>query len=92
MNEDVLFVIAKDGAPIFIQIYGVSLFVASLEAENYSSSIFSCLPQFFTVAKFMEIIQISLKSGGQLPYRRGDNIWNDKRLRKGIICYNSFAW
>lgn len=76
MNEDVLFVIAKDGAPISIQIYGVSLFVASLEAENYSSSIFSCLPQFFTVAKFMQIIQIPLNSG--------DNFRTDVEITFGM--------
>lgn len=53
MNEDVLFVIAKDGVPIFIQIYGVSLFVASLQAEIIRVPFFPCRPQFFTVAKFM---------------------------------------
>lgn len=65
-------------APIFVRSAWVALFAAA-HSKQFCSS---------TVPKFMQIIQNSIFQTNRMPR---DNILNDKRLRKGIICYNSFA-
>lgn len=68
-----------DCAPIFIQICRIPF------AVSKAVSAFFVAPTH----KFMLIMQNSIFEQILLPK---DNIWNDKRLRKGIICYNSFAY
>lgn len=66
------------------------LLLLSLETISFLSFVRLFLLQFFFLFhNLCKLFRILFRY--RIPCR-WDNIWNDKRLRKGIICYNSFAY